>query len=115
MKTQMIRWTMGLLIVVGMSACSGEPKSEKKGSTLKDANPANYVRGVVDAGQNAKGTLGKIAIDKAIQLHRAETGKNPTSLQQLVKKGKLASVPSAPNGKKWKYNAKNGTVKLVNK
>lgn len=103
---------MCTLMVVG---CSDSSSSTGKKATAADANPANYVRGALDAGMNAKATVGAIGLERAIQLYRIKEGKNPSTLQDLVKKGHLPSIPPAPAGRAYQYNAKTGKVKVVSK
>ena len=103
-----------MLLTAGL-LCSGcgekNPKQNKAGS----ANPADYVRGTLSAGENAKATVGAATIQRAIQMYKVQEGKNPSSLKQLVSKGLLPEIPSAPVGKKFSYNAKTGKVKVVAK
>ena len=110
MKTESSIVMMCVLLVVGCGDHSSSPGKEKAGGS---ATPANYVRGALDAGQHAKGTVGAIGLDRAVQLYTIKEGKRPKTLQDLVKKGHLSKMPPAPAGKQYKYNARTGKVSIV--
>lgn len=54
-----------------------------------------------------------ITVDRAIQSFMADRGKNPESLDELIKEGFLPRLPDLPTGKKYSYNAQTGEVKIV--
>ena len=104
-----------MISCIAVMGCNENKADAGKKKTSKSANPANYVRGALESGDKAKGKLGIVTLERGIKTFQIQEGKNPASLQQLVKKGFVSSVPPAPVGKKYSYNAKTGKVKIVAK
>lgn len=106
---------MGLVccLVMGCGVDSATDAGTKQPSALKA--PEDYVRGALGARDRAADVVGTGAINKAIEAYKMEYGTNPTSLEELRKKGLLSTIPPAPAGKTYQYNPRNGTVALVDK
>ncbi len=49
----------------------------------------------------------------AVQSYTIQFNSNPASLEELVSKGFLKSIPPAPAGKKWVYDAEKLNVVLA--
>jgi hypothetical protein len=49
----------------------------------------------------------------AVQSYTIQNNTNPSSLEELVAKGFLRSIPAAPAGKKWVYDASKLNVVLT--
>ncbi|MGV3757631.1 MAG: hypothetical protein ACO1QS_19805 [Verrucomicrobiota bacterium] len=49
----------------------------------------------------------------AVQSYTIQFNANPASLEELVSKGFLKSIPPAPAGKKWVYDAEKLNVVLT--
>ncbi len=103
-------------LILGAVGCDQIAKStkpsesqEQKSKNLGD----QYVRGILGTGNNAKGTIGVVAIQKAVQMYQVEKGKNPASLAALHSEGYLTQKPTAPQGQRFEYDAASGSVKLV--
>lgn len=75
--------------------------------------PADYVGAVGQAHKSAQKTVGGVGLDQAIKAFAAEEGRYPNSLDELVSKGTIASIPKPPPGMKYDYDSKTGTIKVV--
>lgn len=51
----------------------------------------------------------------AMQSYVIDNSASPPSLETLVAKGYLKSLPPAPDGKKWVYNAERLAIELADK
>jgi len=51
----------------------------------------------------------------AMQSYVIDNSASPKSLEELVAKRYLKSIPPAPEGKKWIYNAETLAIELTNK
>lgn len=51
----------------------------------------------------------------AMQSFVIDNSANPASLEELVARGYLKSLPAAPAGKKWVYNPESLAVELADK
>jgi hypothetical protein len=102
-----------LILAVGLTAgCGNKEGAEGK----KGGDPVSgYVRGTLEAKEHATGSVGLSVLQANIKLYNASEQGYPKSLDDLVKKGYVASLPPAPVGKKYSYNASNGSVKIVDK
>lgn len=60
-----------------------------------DANLLPYVQGAIESFLNGE-------------------GRNPTSFDEVIKKGYLRSLPAAPPGKKFMFDKETSSAKLVN-
>jgi hypothetical protein len=75
--------------------------------------PADYVGALGQAKKSAEKRLGAVGLDQAIKVFVAEEGRYPNTLDELVSKGKISSIPNPPAGMKYDYDAKTGTIKVV--
>lgn len=95
-------------------------KQEKKAPSADDTSsgnpitaPADYVGAVGKAQKSAQKTLSTVGLDQAIKAFSAEEGRYPNSLDELVSKGTISSIPKPPFGMKYDYDSKTGIVKVV--
>lgn len=51
----------------------------------------------------------------AMQSYVIDNSANPKSLEELVTRGYLKSLPPAPNGKKWVYNPEKLAIEQADK
>ena|ERR1043166_254075 len=65
------------------------------------------------AKKNALEKTDLITVDRAVQSFQADRGKNPESLDELIKEGFLPRLPDLPKGKMYSYNPQTGEVKIV--
>lgn len=117
MKTLSSAFSLAAALI--FAGCGEPPKStppvaekEKVGENPLNAG-SDYLGAVVKAQQSAVKTVDIASITQAIQMFEANEGRHPKSLDELVEKGMLKKIPTAPNGKKIVYDATTGTVKIV--
>jgi hypothetical protein len=75
--------------------------------------PVDYLGAVAKAKKAAEKSLDTSAINQAVQLFQAQEGRLPKSLNELVTKQYLRSLPPPPNGMKYDYNPQTGQVRVV--
>jgi hypothetical protein len=110
------------LLLAGMlSGCFGEPKSSSPESSTPN-EPAKSmvsqrsldpVSTPIYAGEDAKAKIEKAAIMKAIQGFQEAEERNPASLQELVDKQYLPSLPKEPVGYRFEYDPQTGAFDTV--
>jgi len=109
---------LALLGVAGLLSfgCSKEQSTEKPSSTAPGGNPltapVDYIGAAATAHQKARKTLAGVGLDQAINMFYAQEGRFPKDLNELVP-SQLPSIPPAPQGMKYQYDAKTGSVKVV--
>ena len=115
----------GLAAALALTACNqksdqpsttaGQPATNSTVSSTSPLDaPVGYLGAVAKAQQTAVKTIDTAYIDKAIQMFAVENGRNPKDLNELVDEKFLAKIPDVPYGTKLVYDAKAGTVKVVN-
>lgn len=114
MKIQLLILSMLAIVVVGCDDQS-EPASGGSSSDSVLSAPADYVGAAAKAHQSATKTVDTLALSSAIQLFAGEQGRYPTDLNELVSKKYIREIPKAPVGMDIQYDAKSGTVKVVQK
>ena len=75
--------------------------------------PVDYLGAAAKAKHTADKTLSTVGINQAIQLYQAQEGQLPKTLNDLVAKQYLPSIPPPPSGMKYDYNPQTGAVKVV--
>jgi hypothetical protein len=75
--------------------------------------PVDYVGAVGQAKKHAEKVVDTVSLNQAIQLFYAQEDRFPKDLQELVTTRYLPSIPPAPYGMKYDYDAKLGQVKVV--
>ena len=107
------------LCSVLLSGCS---KQESSPAPASDANasganpmdaPAGYLGGISQAKKTAVRTVDIASVQSAINLFSVEEERYPKSLDELVQKRYIASIPAPPHGQKYLYDAAKGQVKIV--
>lgn len=95
---------------------------EQKGSTTDTTNassgnpvtaPVDYLGAAAKAKKMADKTVSTVGINQAIQLYQAQEGQLPKTLNDLVTKQYLPSIPPPPAGMKYDYNPQTGALKVV--
>ena len=109
-------------VVLGLSGC-GQKLEESVPNKTSQARPihtnsiitapVDYIATTIQTGEQAKGKLELIAIQKAIEFFQQEEGRNPSSLEEMLEKSYLRSIPKPPVKQMFSYDAEKGTVKLV--
>jgi hypothetical protein len=75
--------------------------------------PVDYIGAVGQAKKSMEKSLSASGLDHAIKLFAAEEGRYPKTLDELVSKGTISSLPNPPVGMKYDYDAKTGIIKVV--
>ena len=74
--------------------------------------PVDYLGAVVKGQKSATKTLSGVGLDQAVKLFYAQEGRYPKDLNELMP-DYLRSIPPAPQGMKYSYDPKSGTIKVV--
>ncbi len=90
---------------------ASHPAKTKDESSVVTA-PVDYIAGTIKAGQDTKGTIERTVIQKALEAFHAEEGRFPESLDEMVKKSYLSTVPPPPAGKKFDYDPQTGKFEI---
>ena len=115
-----MRLALSLLVVTTGLLFPGCGQKDSGSSTTTNASSGNPVTAPVDylgaaakAKKLADKTVSAAGLTQAIQLYQAQEGQLPKTLNDLVAKQYLASIPPPPAGMKYDYNPQTGVVKLV--
>jgi hypothetical protein len=111
-------WSTGLLAVVLSVGCGGKPKETPAPATNAASGnpltaPVDYVGAVGQAQKTAAKVVDLVQVQQALRQFQAGEGRNPATLEELVKEGYLAALPKLPAGLKLDYNPATGQVKAV--
>src|SRR5678815_4524971 len=87
----------------------GKKESESTPSTNASSGnpltaPVDYLGAAAKAKKLADKTVSAVGINQAIQLYQAQEGQLPKTLNDLVAKQYLPSIPPPPAGMKYDYN-----------
>ena len=109
----------GLCFLCGCNKSGTGGSSTNAPSTNASGNPitapVDYLGAVGQAKRSSERTLGTLGVNQAVQMFYTQEGRYPTSLNELVGKNYLSSLPPAPAGSKYDYNPQTGQVKVVPK
>ncbi len=72
----------------------------------------DYFQSAAQAQKRAVKTIDVVGINKAIESFYVQEGRFPKSLEDLVEKGFLRSLPSPPPGLKFNYDTNSGIFTL---
>lgn len=75
--------------------------------------PADYLGAAGRAKKAADKTVSAAGLNQAIGLFQAQEGRNPRTLDELVSKQYIGSLPPPPNGMKYDYNPQTGALRLI--
>ena len=99
-----------------LAGCWGESKSEsaaEQPKSMAEKRSLDPVSTPIYAGEDAKAKIEKAAILKAIQGCQEAEERNPASLQELVQKQYLPSLPKEPVGYRFSYDPQTGAFDVV--
>jgi hypothetical protein len=109
-----------VVLILGAFGCGGEsapPATKKTAASTNEGSvvtaPVDYIAATIRAGENAKGTVEIVTLQKAIETFQTAEGRFPESLDELKQKSYLSVLPKPPVGKKFQYDAASGKVELV--
>ena len=109
--------TTSLLLAGFLFAGCGKSDSSapKSTNTTSSGNPltapVDYLGAVNQAHKRAGKVVSSAGLDQAIKMFYATEGKFPATLNVLVP-DYLHSIPPAPNGMKYNYDPKSGSIKV---
>ncbi|MDX2227816.1 MAG: hypothetical protein SFY92_12090 [Verrucomicrobiae bacterium] len=118
-----LKHILGLVLAVALLTACEEKKPDftqpppSTGSTAP-ANPdgvltnQDVVTSMIAKGQETKADIQTSEIARAIEAYKAEEGKLPPSLEELVAKNYLSKMPTVPQGLKLKYDPTTGTISV---
>ncbi|HOJ39209.1 MAG TPA: hypothetical protein PKW42_00715 [bacterium] len=102
-----------LLLFAGLVFLCSCSKKEKKETELTPTNALEQYSGVmIKAKRRAEGMTELLPLKQLIDSFRAQEGRNPSSLQELVEKGYTQEIPRPPAGKHYVYDPNTGSVTL---
>jgi len=111
MKREKVLFPFLLLVLLAGSSCS---RKEKKKET--DVTPGNafdrYAGVMMKAKRQAESLTDVLPLKQLIDSFKAQEGRNPSSLQELVEKGYTREIPQPPPGKQYVYDPSTGSVKV---
>jgi ABC-type Fe3+-hydroxamate transport system substrate-binding protein len=115
-----MRLALSLLIVTTgllLPGCGQKGAGPTDGTNASSGNPVtapvDYLGAVAKAKKVADKTVSTAGLNQAIQLYHAQEGQLPKTLNDLVTKQYISSVPPPPAGMKYEYNPKTGSLKIV--
>ena len=112
--TRMRLGTCLCLLSTVIAGC-GDNRSSNS-STAGSRNPAtaplDYLAVQGQAKKHSEGVVALAQIQQALQQFRTTEERWPESLQELVKAGLIARVPTAPAGQRMDYDPRTGTVRI---
>jgi len=89
------------------------PSTENSKDSSVVTAPVDYIATTIKVGEQSKGTIDLAAIRKAIEYYEVSEGQKPSSLDDLVQKKYIPSIPPPRMGKKVAYDPVTGTVSLI--
>ncbi len=104
-KTTSVLLLTSLLLI----GCGPSDKEQDKQTT----SPTGYIKNLSNAKNNAQTTAAITTLNKAIQQFGAMEGELPKSLNELVSKNYISSIPAPPPNMRIEYNSQTGTVTLL--
>ena len=75
--------------------------------------PVDYLGAAGKAKRAAEKTVDTVGLNQAIQLFQAQEGRLPKTLDELVSKRYVSSIPAPPAGMKYDYNPQTGQLRVV--
>ena len=115
-----MRLALSLLIVTTGLFLPGCGHKESESSSATNASsgnpltaPVDYLGAAAKAKKVADKTVSTAGLNQAIQLYHAQEGHLPKTLNELVTKQYISSVPPPPAGMKYDYNPQTGSLKVV--
>ncbi len=105
--------TTGFLLPGCGQKDSAPPPATNASSGNPLTAPVDYLGAAAKAKNAATKTVSTVGINQAIQLYQAQEGQLPKTLDDLVAKQYLPSIPPPPAGTKYDYNPQTGAVKVV--
>jgi hypothetical protein len=104
-------------LAAGCGSKETATKTPPSTNTTTGANPltapVDYVGAVGQAKKHSEKVIDTASLNKTIDLFYAQEDRYPKDLNELVQMKYLPSLPQAPYGMKFDYNAQSGQLKVV--
>lgn len=103
-------------VILLLTGCGEAPPSQKPAAPAPRSAvtaPVDYIATSIQTGENSRGKIEMIAVQKAIESYQQQEGHNPESLEELHQKQYLPSLPRPPAGHEFKYDAATGIFSIV--
>jgi len=106
---------MAGLLFVGCSKRDSTSQSTNASSSSGNpvTAPVDYLGAVAKAKKAAEKSIDTSSLNQAVQLFQAQEGRLPKTLNELVTKQYLRSLPPPPNGMKYDYDPQTGQVRVL--
>lgn len=110
-----------LILTLALAGCGDKPAASEgaaKPSTGGGSSgnpltaPADYAGALAGARNRATKTVDLARLNQAIDMFKAQEGRNPTNLNELVAAQIVNQLPEAPAGMKIQYDASSGKVSM---
>ena len=113
MKTVALAFPLVTILLVSCNDASSPPRNgpASESSSVAGAS-ADYLKSTAAAHQKAVKTIDLTAINKAIEAFYVQEGRFPKTLQELVDKDLMRTLPSLPPGIEYSYDTNTGLVTL---
>jgi len=121
MKSSSILIALPLLVLIGCGPAPQPPApaSKPKAPTLYTNSesvvdaPANYVGAVLSQKVQVENRMDLTMLRKAIEAFQQGEERYPATLNELVEKNYLKSMPQPPKGMQFQYNPADGSIQIV--
>jgi hypothetical protein len=99
------------------TGCSKRESASQTTNASSSGNPVtapvDYLGAIAKAKKAAEKTAGTAGITQAIQSFQVQEGRLPASLNELVTKKYISTLPPPPAGMKYDYNPQTGQVRFL--
>ncbi|MBL9172486.1 MAG: hypothetical protein JNL10_03030 [Verrucomicrobiales bacterium] len=106
-------WMAAFAAALFLVGCGRKEVRKPEGAGNPATAPLDYLAAQGRAKQVAIKVTSTAEITSAIQKFQAMEDRFPKDLNELVQQHYLQSVPQAPRGQKFAYNAQDGSVRVV--
>lgn len=114
-----MRMALPLIMMAGLLFCAcGKRQSSSSATNASSSGnpitaPVDYLGAAAKAKRAAEKTVDTVSINQALSLFHVQEGRFPKTLNELVSKRYLSSVPAPPSGMKYDYNPQTGQARLI--
>jgi hypothetical protein len=107
----------GILVALFLMGCGPDPSKGGAVSSEPTRNPAlaplDYLSAQGQGKRRSETVVAMAQVQKALQEFQITENRWPKDLEELVRVGLLAAVPSVPAGQRFAYDPATGTVRVV--
>jgi hypothetical protein len=108
-----------LIMMAGLLFCGCGKRDSASTSTNTSSSgnpitaPVDYLGAAAKAKRAAEKTVDTVGINQAVSLFHVQEGRLPKTLNELVTRRYVGSIPPPPAGMKYDYNPQTGQVRIV--